>query len=155
MTQAAEIERLAMAAETAEAQTNEIRPTRDAYTLAQFERLLTEGNEATSQIVRTELYCESITPVNVRETTPPDPVLASLMDGDGRVGGAECRWGPEARSEDFLLVVPSELAEEFARMPEVEVNFVRYRRVPASVEWLGRSEALSLRIAGVLRDIPA
>ena len=153
MTQAAEIERLAMVAETVQPPINEVQRTRDAFTLAQFEELLAEGNEATGQIVRTELYCESITPVNVRETTPPDPLLATLVDGDGRVGGAECRWGPEARSEDFLLVIPSELAEEFARMPEVELNFVRYRQVPASIEWLGRSDALSLRISGVLRDI--
>src|SRR5690606_34932076 len=59
MTRAAEIERLAMAPEPAADQAALAPVTRDAYTLAQFERLLAEGNSAAGQIVRTELYCES------------------------------------------------------------------------------------------------
>ena len=153
MAQAAEVERVAMAAEGAEPPVTPAPTTRDAFTLAQFERLVAEGNGANGQIVRTELYCGSIRPVNVRAVTTIPAVLSSMVDGESRVGGAECRWSAEARSEDFLLVVPSELAEEFARMPEVELNFVRYRQVPATVEWLGRSDALSLRISGVLRQI--
>jgi hypothetical protein len=35
----------------------------------------------------------------------------------------------------------------------VELNFVRRRRIPANVEWLGRSEELALRNAGVLRQV--
>ena len=114
---------------------------------------VSEGDGAVGQLIRTELFCEPLTPVSVRDVTPPSNALVGLIDGEGRVGGAECRWGTEARSEDFLLVIPPQLAEEFARMPEVEVSFVRYRRVAAQLEWLGRSEDLSLRTAGVLRAI--
>jgi hypothetical protein len=132
-----------------------VETTRTAYTLAEFEQLLAEGETAVGQVVRTELFCGSITPVTVRQgdNANANPTLVSLTDSQGRVGGAECRWSDEARNSDFLLVIPSGLAEEFARMPEVEMNFVRRRRVPAQVEWLGRSEELSLRTAGVLRAI--
>lgn len=130
-----------------------LEPTREAFTLAQYERLIAEGEGAVGEIVRVELYCGSIIPVTVRESDRAEPALLALAEGSGRVAGAECRWSQEGRSSDFLLVVPADLAEEFARAPEVELNFVRRRRIPAHVEWLGRSEALSLRTAGVLREI--
>ena len=123
---------------------------RDAPTVPHYEALIAEGDDAVGQIVRTELYCESIMAVAV---SVPDTVLAPLMDGEGRVPGAACRWSREARSEDFLLIVPPQLAEPFARAPEVELNFVQRRRLPAELEWLGRSEAVALRNAGVLRQI--
>jgi hypothetical protein len=128
-------------------------PTREAFTLAQYERLTAEGGDAVGEIVRTELFCGNISPVTVRTGERSNRSLAALADAEGRVPGAECRWGREARSSDFLLIVPPDLAEEFARAPEVELNFVRRRRVPANVEWLGRSEELALRTAGVLREI--
>jgi hypothetical protein len=127
--------------------------TREAYTLAQYERLLAEGDAAVGEIVRTELFCGSINPVTVRDSERANRGLIQLADAQGRVGGAECRWSSEARSSDFLLIVPSDLAEDFARSPEVEMNFVRRRRIPANVEWLGRSEELALRNAGVLRQV--
>jgi hypothetical protein len=128
-------------------------PTREAFTLAQYERLIAEGGDAVGEIVRTELFCGNISPVTVRAGERSNPALVALADADGRAPAAECRWGREARSSDFLLIVPPDLAEEFARAPEVELNFVRRRRIPANVEWLGRSEELALRTAGVLRDI--
>jgi hypothetical protein len=126
---------------------------REAYTQAQFERLIAEGDQAVGQIVKAELYCGSINPVSMRTDQPTSKSLQGLVDGEGRVGGAECRWSKEAMSSDFLLIVPPELAEEFARAPEVELNFVKRRQIPAQIEWLGRSEALSLRTSGVLRGI--
>ena len=37
--------------------------------------------------------------------------------------------------------------------PVVQDNFVERRRVTAEVEWVGRSEALALRTAGVFRGL--
>jgi hypothetical protein len=129
-------------------------PTREAYTLAQFERLVAEGEDAVGEVVRTELYCGSISPVTVRSgERPVHRRLLDLADTEGRVAGAECRWSRDGRTSDFLLIVPPDLAEEFATAPEVELNFVRRRRVPAELEWLGRSDALALRTAGVLKEI--
>jgi hypothetical protein len=127
-------------------------PVREAPTLAQYQSLIAEGESAVGQRVRTVLFCGSISPVTVRDVERPNASLAALTDGDGRVAAAECRWSADARSSDFLLVVPPELAETFGHAPEVELNFVRRRRIPAEIEWLGRSEALSLRNAGILLD---
>jgi len=154
MVQAAVVEQTAMAETLPRDASLPVTPTRDATTIAQYETLLAEGDAAVGQILRTELYCGSVMPITVRASTTPNPAIAGLIDGEGRVGGAECRWSSEARSSDFLLVIPPDLAEEFARMPEVELNFVMRRRLSAYVEWLGRSEDLSLRTAGVLREIP-
>ncbi len=127
---------------------------RDAPTLAHFEILLAEGESAVGQIVRTELYCQSIAPVAVRSTRGGQGAgLAGIIDAEGRVGGSECRWSDESRSSDFLLVIPPDLAGAFTAMPEIEMNFVLRRRVRAQVEWLGRSDPLSRRTAGVLRAI--
>lgn len=128
-------------------------PSREASTIAQFESLVAEGEAAVGETVQTELYCSSIMPVTMREVDQADPRLVQLADAENRVPAAECRWGREARSSDFLLVVPAQLAADFARAPEVELNFVRRRRVPATVLWLGRSDALSVRIAGILTGI--
>jgi hypothetical protein len=127
--------------------------TREAFTLAQYEGLIAEGVDAVGEIVRTELYCGSISLIATSEIETPTSVLAPLKDAEGRVAGADCRWSQEARTSDFLLVVPADLAEDFARAPEVDLDFVRRRVIPADVEWLGRTEALSLRTAGVLRNI--
>jgi hypothetical protein len=128
-------------------------PTREAFTVAQYERLLAEGDAAAGEIVRTELFCGSLSPTSIRETERTYPALLQLADSEARVAAAECRWSAQARTSDFLLVVPPDLAEEFARAPEVELNFVRRRRINAHVEWIGRSDALALRNAGVLREI--
>lgn len=125
---------------------------RRALTIADFERLMAEGDRAVGQLVEAELYCGSIMPIALRGQNP-DPRLSALADTEGRVAGAECHWSREARSADFLLVVPPQLAVEFAQAPEVELNFYRRRRVPANLIWLGRSDALALRIAGILGEI--
>lgn len=130
-----------------------VTPTRDAYTLGDYERLMAEGQAVVGQVVRAELYCGPINPISMRQADAPTPVLTALADENGRVAGAECRWTRNDRSATFLLIVPPYLAEEFAQMPEEEINFIRQRVVPANVEWLGRSDALSLRIAGVLRGL--
>src|SRR5690606_26796978 len=106
---------------------------REATSLAHLEILLAEGESAVGQIVRTELYCQSITPIAVRSTDRGWGALDGIVDAEGRVGGAECRWSDESRSSDFLLVIPPELAERFTAMPEIEMNFVLRRRVPARI----------------------
>lgn len=126
---------------------------RDAYSVAEFEALIAEGDQAVGDVVRTEIFCGSINPVAVREYEGMNPGIAALADDEGRAAGAECRWSREARTADFLLLVPPVLAEAFAGAPEEELNFVRLRRVSANVEWLGRSEALALRYSGILREI--
>ncbi|MEX2582799.1 MAG: hypothetical protein WD766_05975 [Gemmatimonadota bacterium] len=126
---------------------------REAMTIGDYETLIAEGDRAVGQIVRTQLFCEPLSAMSMRAIDGVNPTLAALSDDQGRVGAAECWWSREGRAQQFLLVVPPPLAAEFARAPEEEINFVRRRRVPAHVEWLGRSDALSLRYAGVLREI--
>lgn len=125
----------------------------DAFTSADFEGLVALGDAAAGRYVRAELFCEAIAPVMVRSFEGANPALLRMADSAGRVAGAECRWSRESRSSDILLVVPTELAEEFAVLPEEELNFVRRRRVPATVEWLGRSQELALRTSAVLVEI--
>ncbi|HUE96102.1 MAG TPA: hypothetical protein VMN39_05555 [Longimicrobiaceae bacterium] len=126
---------------------------RQAVTVADFESLVAEGDAAVGSVVEAELFCGSLSSIALRDVEGIDPRLAALADSDRRVPAAECRWSREARSTDLLLVVPPQLAAEFARAPEVELNFVRRRRVPADVLWLGRSEGLALRTAGILSRI--
>lgn len=126
-------------------------PTREAFGPAEFERLLAEGESSVGSMVRTELFCGSINQVNLREVDQINRSIAELADTGGRVPAAECRWGAEGRNQNFLLLIPPSMAERFASAPEVEQGFVRRRRVRAEVEWIGRSEALALRNAAVLR----
>lgn len=130
-------------------------PLADAYGAGGHAALLAEGEAATGRRVRAELFCEPIRQVALR-TGSNVTVRASVAehaDGAGRVPAAECRWGSEASAPTVLLVVPPALAARFASAPEVEQSFVRRRRVVAEVEWIGRSEALALRTAAVLREI--
>lgn len=126
----------------------------DAYAAADYERLLAEGDAADGRIVRAELFCEAIRSFAVRRSEAVRPEVAVLADTAGRVPGAECNWGRTGvRGEAFLLIVPPALAEQFAGLPVVREGFVRRRRVPAELQWIGRSQALSLRTAGVLRQL--
>ena len=127
--------------------------TREIYTAAEFEGLLAEGDAAVGQTIRTELYCGSISQVTIRQVEPMNQSLAQLAGADGRVAAAECRWTRDGLAAEMLLIVPPALAEDFARAPEIEINFVNRRRVPAEIEWLGRSGELSLRNAAILRLI--
>jgi hypothetical protein len=104
--------------------------------------------------VRTELYCEAPGSYTVRQGVPPEAAINALAS-NGRVPAAECKWGSaeDSRREDFVLLVPPPLADQFASTPVVTDQFQRRRRVTAEVEWLGRSEALALRPAGVFRGL--
>jgi hypothetical protein len=131
-------------------------PAEDAASGAAFERLLAEGEAAVGRLVRVELYCSAINPVSVRAVEHVHPSLQALTDTATRkVPAAECKWGRErdVRRDDLMLIVPADLAERFARSPMVEDRFVQRRRVRAEIEWLGRSDALALRPAGVLRAL--
>lgn len=131
-------------------------PTEDAFRGADYERLIAQGSEAAGKRVRVELYCSAIATVALQQQRVSSSV-AELADGQGRVPGAECKWGSrqEVRREDFLLLVPPALAERFGDAPVVEEGFVRRRKVVGEVEWIGRSEALALRTTGVLRSFGA
>lgn len=129
-------------------------PPQDAFTTADFERLVIEGQEARGRVVRAELYCGSPSPVALRQGIPnAERAILALRDSAGRVPGADCKWGArgDERRQDFLLLVPPELADDFAAAPLTTDSFVRRRRLLAEVEWIGRSEILSLRTVGVLR----
>jgi hypothetical protein len=126
---------------------------REGRSVAEYEILLAEGEKAVGAIVRTELVCQPITQMTLRVTQTPNPALERVADGEHRVAAAECRWSDGGRTAEFFLVIPPGLAQAFTAIPEKEMNFVPRRKVAVQVEWLGRSEALSLRTAGVLLAI--
>jgi hypothetical protein len=133
-------------------------PPQDAFSTADFERLVIEGQEAHGRRVRTELYCNSPDAVALRQgVASAERAILALRDSVGRVPAAECKWGArgDERRQDFLLLVPPDLADDFAAAPITTDNFVRRRRLLAEVEWIGRSEVLSLRTTGVLRAVLA
>ncbi len=129
-------------------------PPEAAYGAQDLERLVLEGEAALGKRVRAELFCEAPTTVAVTDPERVPAAVAALAVG-GRVPAAECKWGRQndARREDFLLLVPPELAAAFSNTPLTNDDFVRRRHLVAEVEWLGRAQALSLRTAGVLRAI--
>jgi hypothetical protein len=128
----------------------------DAYGSAGFERLVVAGQAAVGKTVRAELFCEAVQNFTVIGGHRAPRSVASLVQ-EGRVPAARCRWGTpsEPRREELLLIVPPALAAQFASSPVVQDNFVERRRVRAELEWVGRSEALALRTAGVFRGIVA
>ncbi len=129
-------------------------PIRNGFTAADFEKLTAEGGAAVGQRVRTELYCESISSVSLRSVDTINPSLSSLADANRRVPAAECKWGGASGSaQDLLLIVPPVHAEQFGSAPTFTEDFVSRRRVRGIVEWLGRSDALALRTAAILRSI--
>lgn len=128
-------------------------PTRVASGAGEFERLLAEGDAAVGQRVATELLCEPVSSITLVPEKMVHASVAALADASSRVPAAECTWGSGSNPPDFLLLVPAELAPRFASVPEVQQGFVRRRRVQAELEWIGRSEALSLQNVGVLRQV--
>jgi hypothetical protein len=128
-------------------------PPIDGHSTSEFERLLADGENSQGRRVNTTLFCGSMMPVALRSVPKVASSVAELSDESGRVPAAECKWGAATAAPDFLLLVPAGLAEGFAAAPEVEQGFVRRRRVEAEIEWVGRSDALALRTAGVLRQI--
>ena len=126
----------------------------DAYGAAGFERLLLRGTTAAGAHVRAELFCAAPTRWEARADLA-EPAVEALAGPDRRVPAAECKWGHEnePRREDFLLLVPPDLAAAFAAAPVTRDDFVERRRVHAEVEWIGQSPALLDRRAGVLRAV--
>jgi hypothetical protein len=151
-TDGADLERIALE----EARTPPELPTgvaEEAFSMADYERLVADGEASVGRLVRVDLYCASMTSIGLRDVEWTHPRILDFADSEGRIAGAECRWGPDGRTSDLVLLVPPQLSDEFAELPQVELNFVRRRHVRAEIEWLGRSDALSLRHAGVLLDI--
>jgi hypothetical protein len=129
----------------------------DARRREDHERLMAEGDAVKGRLLHVVLYCTSISQVSLRNVDQVESSVAELADGTGRVPAAECKWGPPRNTEprpDVLLLVPPPLAESFAVQPEVEDGFIRRRRIDTTVEWVGRSDALALRTAVVLRGSP-
>ncbi|HEU4559919.1 MAG TPA: hypothetical protein VFS20_18870 [Longimicrobium sp.] len=128
-----------------------------ALTTADFERLTVEGPRAVGRVVRAQLFCDP--PTRVALMVGVDTVeaaIAPLVDrATQRVPGAECKWGQQddPRREDFLLLIPPELAAEFASQPVTLDGYIRRRRLLANVEWIGRSRALSLQTVGIFRGL--
>jgi hypothetical protein len=128
-----------------------------ALTTADFERLTLEGQRAVGRVVRAQLFCDAPTPVALMAGVDTvEAAIAPLVDRAAqRVPAAECKWGSQddARREDFLLLVPPQLATQFASQPVTLDGYIRRRRLLANVEWIGRSRALSLQTVGIFRGI--
>ena len=126
----------------------------DAYGAAGFERLVVQGEGAVGKIVRAEVYCEAPQNFTIIQGHTAPRSVASLIQ-EGRVPAARCRWGApsEPRREEFVLLVPPALADQFATAAVVQDGFVERRRLFAELEWVGRSETLALRTAGVFRGL--
>ncbi|HKP76508.1 MAG TPA: hypothetical protein VJT67_13350, partial [Longimicrobiaceae bacterium] len=128
-----------------------------AMTTADFERLTLEGERARGRMVQAQLWCEAPTPVALMSSTDTvESAIAPLVDrAASRVPGATCLWGAQddPRREEFLLLVPPDLAAEFASQPVALDGFVRRRRVVAKVEWIGKSRALALATVGIFRGL--
>ena len=126
------------------------------YGDAAFDRLVLAGPAASGRLVQTELFCDTPQPITLRDAPQLEQPIAALRDAEGQVRGADCKWGPGgggASRKEFLLLVPPQLAAGFAASPTVRDNFVERRKVRGTVEWVGRSRALSLRTIGVLRSV--
>jgi len=128
-----------------------------ALTTADFERLTLEGQRAVGRVVRAQLFCDAPTPVALMAGVDTvEAAIAPLVDRAAqRVPAAECKWGSQddPRREDFLLLVPPQLASQFASQPVTLDGYIRRRRLLANVEWIGRSRALSLQTVGIFRGI--
>ncbi|HET6232232.1 MAG TPA: hypothetical protein VFE05_19315 [Longimicrobiaceae bacterium] len=131
-------------------------PAEPAYGSAGFERLTLEGQRAVGKRVRTELFCSAPSTFSINKTAGEvQEAVRSLADREGHVPAAECRWGAQndERREEMLLIVPPDLARDFAAAPVTTDDFVERRRLVADVEWIGRSETLQLRTGGILRAV--
>jgi hypothetical protein len=128
-----------------------------ARTTADFERLTLEGPRAVGRLVSAQLFCDAPTPVALMAGVDTvEAAIAPLVDRTAqRVPAAECKWGSQddPRREDFLLLVPPELAAQFASQPVALDGYIRRRRLIANVEWIGRSRALSLQTVGIYRGV--
>jgi hypothetical protein len=128
-----------------------------ALRTADFERLTLEGERARGRIVQAQLYCDAPTPVALSASSDTvEAAIAPLVDrAASRVPGATCLWGAQddPRREEFLLLVPPDLAQQFTSEPVTLDGYVRRRKVIANVEWIGKSRALSLQTVGIFRGL--
>ena len=127
----------------------------DAFGPEGFEKLMVSGEAAVGRVVRAELFCGSASNFAVVAGHPAPRSVTELVQ-EGRVPAAECKWGQSSAGQsrpDFLLLVPPSLADAFSSAPVVTDNYVERRRLIAEVEWVGRSETLALRTAGVFRGL--
>jgi hypothetical protein len=119
-----------------------------------FERLMVGGEAAHGRIVRAELFCNAPTHFTIIQGHPVPRSVAGMIQ-DGRVPAAECKWGERSAGQsrpDLLLLIPPDLADAFASSPIVNDNYVERRRLVAELEWIGRTETLALRTAGLMRS---
>jgi hypothetical protein len=132
-------------------------PVEQALRTADFERLTLEGERARGRIVQAQLYCDAPTPVALSSSTDTvEASIAPLVDrAASRVPGATCLWGAQddPRREEFLLLVPPDLAQQFTSEPVTLDGYVRRRKVIANVEWIGKSRALALQTVGIFRGL--
>jgi hypothetical protein len=132
-------------------------PVQQALRTADFERLTLEGERARGRIVQAQLYCDAPTPVALSPSSDTvEAAIAPLVDrAASRVPGATCLWGAQddPRREEFLLLVPPELASQFTSEPVTLDGYVRRRKVIANVEWIGKSRALALQTVGIFRGL--
>jgi hypothetical protein len=131
-----------------------VRAPEDAYGHAGYERLVVEGQAAVGRLVRAELFCEAPENFTIVSGDTVRRALGDLIQ-EGRIPAAECKWGNtrDTQREDFLLIVPPARAREFAATPVVSDAYVERHRVIALVEWIGPTQALALRTAGVFRGL--
>lgn len=122
---------------------------------AAFEALILQGRNASGLRLRTELSCNTPSPIALSKVDTVPAAISALRMLDGRVPASECKWGQQGETQrpDFLLLVPPRLAEQFASTPLASDEFVPRRHLIAEVEWIGRSDALALRPTGVLRQV--
>jgi len=132
-------------------------PIEQALRTADFERLTLEGERARGRIVQAQLYCDAPTPVALSSSSDTlEAAIAPLVDrAASRVPAATCLWGAQddPRREEFLLLVPPELAAQFTSEPVTLDGYIRRRKVIANVEWIGKSRALSLQTVGIFRGL--
>jgi hypothetical protein len=132
-------------------------PVEQALRTADFERLTLEGERARGRIVQAQLYCDAPTPVALSSSTDTvEAAIAPLVDrAASRVPAASCLWGAQddPRREEFLLLVPPDLAQQFTSEPVTLDGYVRRRKVIANVEWIGKSRALALQSVGIFRGL--
>jgi hypothetical protein len=126
----------------------------DATRTADFDRLTLLGAAARGRVVRAQLYCEPAGDVALTQSDTIDSDIAPMVDPQSkRVPAARCKWGAQddPRRSELLLLVPQQLAGDFAAQPAVLDGTVRRSRVIANVEWMGQSRALALETVAIYR----
>ncbi|HSU17635.1 hypothetical protein [Longimicrobium sp.] len=127
-----------------------------AMSTGDYERLTLEGDRAKGRIVKAQLYCDEVDQAALENSDSIEAPIAAIADSVAhRVSAASCKWGAQddPRREDFLLLVPHDLAPQFSSQPVTLDGYVRRRRLIANVEWIGKSRALALQTVGIFRGL--